>query len=192
MKKLFFLFLVGTMLLLTGCSSHSATRYFEKSSLYSHALPYTKKSDIIFKNELKIMMNVTYLNPVDEKWDNEFENFIVGVYIVDTASQDNPIDLEDLSFFLSLNERNYVNIEKLTVKHPMFGHLPLMNQWANYYVVKFDKSSKDIATLKVHTVSNETIVSGKTVQFNNNPSLLNLTLEHTTYGQTSVLFESKQ
>lgn len=180
---------MGITLLFTGCTPPSATRYFEKSSLYSSALQYTKKADIIFENELKVMMNVTYLNAVDKRWDNEYENFIVGVYTVDSTAEDNNIDLDDLSFFLSLNERNYVGIEKFSVKHPMFGHLPLMNTWANYYVVKFDKSDDD-TSLKVDGFTTDQAKQGSGVKFKNNPTLT-LKLAHTIYGQTSLSFALK-
>ncbi|RXJ60102.1 hypothetical protein [Candidatus Marinarcus aquaticus] len=188
MKKTFFLFTLVISFIFTGCTEHLATRYFDKSSLYSSALQYTKKADIVYEDEVKVMMNVTYLNAVNKMWDDEFENFIIGIYIVDNTKQEIDNSLEDLSFFLSLNGRNYVSLEKLTPEHVMYNNLPLMNQWASYYVVKFDQDENDKGTLKANYYDTSDFNNSEEIKFTNN-DILTLKLNHTTYGETSLSFE---
>ena len=162
MKKYFFASAFLSTFLFVGCTPPMATTHFQKSSLYSNALQYTKKADIIFQNDVKVMMNITYLNEVNSKWDDEHENFIVGIYVVEDENSKSEDFLSNPDFQLTLNERTYVSKELLAKDHEMQGNIPLYNVWAKYYVVTFDKNSDD--------------------------KDLNLNLEHPIFGKTMISF----
>ncbi|WP_419769653.1 MAG: hypothetical protein ACNI3C_09995 [Candidatus Marinarcus sp.] len=162
MKKYFFAPLILSSFLFVGCTPPMAMTHFEKNKLYSNALQYTKKADILFQNEVKVMMNVTYLNSVDSMWDNEYENFIVGVYVVEDENHKTEDFLSQEAFKLTLNGREYISKEFLDKNHKMLNNIPLFNSWAKYYVIKFEKNSED--------------------------TTLVLTLENTTFGRGSVSF----
>ena len=133
-------------LFFTACSSYSITKYFDKDEFYLNSLQETKKSDILINNEVKAIFTATYLNKVDEKYDNEFVNFIVSIYEVEKSND----------FALELNGRKYTELTKIASDSELIKSIPLKNSWATYYFVKFEKSEEDKAiSLKFKNQNNQ-------------------------------------
>lgn len=136
MKK----FLISTSLvsafIFSGCSSNHALINFKKDQFNANALQYTKKADIIVKNNPKVLFFATYLNSVEEKFNDNKENFLVGVYFVNEEEQD--FIKKGYRVLLNGNEmlEEYTQISS---KDEFVKNLPLKNPWAKYYFVKFDK-----------------------------------------------------
>lgn len=120
----------------TGCSSYSITKYFDKDEFYNKAIQYTKKADIKKETKIQVMMNATYLNSVKSEYNNDKENFIVGLYIVD---DENNLGLKHPTYTLLLNEKKPSSIEKINIDDFIVQNIPLKNNWAQYYFVSFDK-----------------------------------------------------
>jgi len=150
---------------ITGCTPPSAMTFFDKDELYTKAIQYTKKADIITSFETKAICNVTYLNRVDKQWDNDEQNFIVGIYIVEDEKDDDKKYLNNPNVSLTMNGRNSISVTDLNSSHEMFGRIPLYNHWAKYYVVKFDKKEKE--------------------------TKLNIKFSHKTFGSANLMFRSK-
>jgi hypothetical protein len=125
-----FSILLFSFYFLSGCTSPEGFNYFDKSPLYKKAIHYTKKADITDKEKVKVLFNATYLNSVDEIWNNEYENFLIGVYTV------NDPEFED--FNITLNDLESKEISDFNEEHPMQGNVPLYNPWAKYRIYSFE------------------------------------------------------
>lgn len=134
-------------LFFTGCSSYSITKYFDKDEFYLKAIQETKKTDILLNSEVKVILTATYLNRVDEKFDNNTHNFIVSIY---NSNQKNE-PTKDIN--LTLNEKNFKEISYIEQGNSLLESIPLKNSWATYYFVKFEKE-KDVEELKL-TLKNQ-------------------------------------
>ncbi|PLY11407.1 MAG: hypothetical protein C0626_02220 [Arcobacter sp.] len=148
MNKFLSIILFTFLLFLSGCSSYSITKYFDKDDFYLNSLQYTKKTDIIKDEEVVALFTATYLNKVEEKYDDNYENFIVSVYVANNKKSETPnitIDkqsytqeeLEDEKNY----EKNYVEIKELEKESKLIESIPLKNPWAKYYLIKFDKNN---------------------------------------------------
>ena len=135
MKKTFVFLTLILSLFITGCSSYSITKYFDKDEYYNNSLQYTRKADILDNNDVKAIINATYLNSVDNKFNNDYENFIIGVFIVDDTKEEG---LKNPLYTLLLNEKTPISIKELKKEDKLNG-VPLRNHWAKYYFVSFDK-----------------------------------------------------
>lgn len=186
MTKYFFLFLVS--ILLIGCAPNRALKYFEKETLYAKSLQYTNKCDILWDEQVKVMMSATYLNSVDSKWNDDYENFIIGVYVVETA-QNNEQFYQNEQFELSLNGTPNFFIEPLTKENEMFDNLPLNNAWANYFIVKFNPESSP-KPIKVNLLNDPNNLN-KQKENIPSPYELKLELNHSTLGSCAVSFQEE-
>ena len=149
-----------------SCSSPSAFNYFKQDELRASATPYTKKGDLISEFETKAILTATYLNSVDGDFDTaDTQNFIVGLYITTPNKDKTQRYLENSSYTLTLNDKNATYKQELSEQHKMYGHLPLFNHWAKYYLVKFDT--------------------------NDSESNLALKLSHISYGEVTLKFEAE-
>jgi len=152
--------------LLLGCSSKSALSVFGEDSLYERGLEYTKVADIINSLETKAIVNVTYLNSShSSKWDNKNENFLVGIYIVNDNEEDEKKFINNEKYHLTLNNKNMTSYSELTSKNDLWGHIPIKNPHAKYYIVSFDKYKS--------------------------PSTLSMKYKHTTFGAVTLSFPSE-
>jgi len=139
MKRSYLFVILLFVVLLGGCTQPNALTHFKKDKLFSKALLYTSKSDIIKNKEIIAMLNATYLNSTDSSFNSKTQElFIVGIYLpkYDEKKSD---DYLKGSYSLVLNQVKPDSIEELSKEHKMFGNLPLYNPWAKYYVVKFNK-----------------------------------------------------
>ena len=131
MKLTIFFATVLSAFLLSACTSNFLTKEFKKDEFYLKALQKTKKVDIVENNQIKNIYTATYLNKVDKKYDDKYENFIVSVFNTKTSPS------SDLN--ITLNEKNYINYQELDKNLAIVKNIPLKNNWAKYYFIKFEK-----------------------------------------------------
>jgi hypothetical protein len=152
------LFFITTFLtLFTGCGTNTALNYFQNDKESANAIQYTKKIDLDYKNEPKLMLFVTYLNKSRKKFDTkELNSFVIGTYFI---GQDNH-DFIEKDFKLFLNNKSFLNIKKLSKKSELRSDIPLKNSWARYYLVNFknEKKIKDLNIKLIHPTFGQVIL----------------------------------
>ncbi len=156
--------LIFMVFLFSGCQS--GLNVFDKTGTqYEKGLQYTKVKSLIYKNENKAIINVTYLNSVDNvKWDNEKQNFLVGIYISKDHEDKNKQFINNTDYTITMNNMDYANIVQVDKNEKQYSHIPLKNPWAKYYLISFDNDDKknvklnysynDINTKDLNTTSN--------------------------------------
>jgi len=130
-----------------GCSSKSAMSVFDSDELYEKGLEYTQVEDIINSFETKAIINATYLNSTDSSWDNDYQNFLIGIYIVDDNSDEKDMYINNKKYKLTLNDKTPFKIKELKSTNKLYNHIPVKNPHAKYYIVSFKKDDKK--TLKL-------------------------------------------
>lgn len=156
--KLLFINLI-ILILFFGCTPPSAFTFFKKDKLKANALQYTKVIQIVNDGKVEAILNASYLNSIDEDFDDDKQNFIFGLYIAD---EDKDIDKK---YFITVNDKNATYSSLLNEQHKMYGHIPFFNNWAKYYLMKFD-TDENTSRLKVtlHWLPNTDNNSTKTVE----------------------------
>ena len=133
-------FLVALLLLSTGCSSKSALSVFHGDVLYVSGLEYSRVGDIINSFETKAILNATYLNSTDSShYDDNFHNFLVGIYITEDNEDVKEQFLNNKKYVLTLNNQDINKTEELQTTNRLWEHIPLKNPYAKYYIVSFNK-----------------------------------------------------
>jgi len=129
MKKLLLAFCL--IILLNGCSSYKALKHFEKNDAFTQASMYSKKADILVNNDVQTIFYASYMNKIDEGFNDKYHNFVIGIYSLK----------EDISdFSLSLNKNSYDKIKMLEQNSPEYQMVSLKNAWAKYYYISFKKT----------------------------------------------------
>lgn len=106
MKKLLISSLFASSLLISGCSTNHALLNFKKDNTRnSNALQFTKKNDIKINNEPKVQFFASYLNKINRDFKNSNEEFIIGVYLINSKTQ----DFLKEGFTLTLNGTNLLS-----------------------------------------------------------------------------------
>jgi len=106
-----------------------------KDTLYKQGLEYTKIKTIIKDNDVKGVLNITYLNPsYPNEFDNEYNEFLVGIYL----------DEFKKNYKLYLNDKRNFSQKLLDKNNKLYQNIPAFNPHSLYYIVKFkkEKSSK--------------------------------------------------
>ncbi len=135
-KSVFTVFLLFSV----GCSSKSAFSVFNSDLLYEKGMEYTKVGDIVNSFETKAILNATYLNTTDSaKYDDKFQNFLVGIYITEDNEEAKDQFLNNKKYILTLNGKDFNKTEELETSHELWEHIPLKNPYAKYYIVSFEK-----------------------------------------------------
>jgi len=116
-----------------------------KDSLYEKGLEYTLINDIVYKNDTKAIMNITYLNASEpNEYDYKYHEFLIGIYIDDINE-----GLQNKQYILSMNSNTkYIQIP-LKKDHPLYNHIPVKNPYAIYYIIKFKKGLEKTLSLKL-------------------------------------------
>ncbi len=147
MNKFLSIILFTFLILLSGCSSYSITKYFDKDDFYLNALQYTKKSDIVKGDEVAAIFTATYLNEVEKKYDDNYENFIVSIYVANDKETKTPIITIDKQSYTEKEldeeisyEESYIEIKEIEKESKLIESIPLKNSWAKYYLIKFNKN----------------------------------------------------
>lgn len=144
-KNIIILFNFIIILFFVGCLSKSHTILSEKN-LYKDGFEHTQVSDIVFNNDTKAILNVTYLNRLkSDKYSDGYEYFLVGVYIADDKKQ---LGLDNGSYKLSLNEDSIYKKIYIDNSKELYQKIPIKNYYAKYYIVQFNKSSAKKLNLK--------------------------------------------
>ena len=164
-------------------------KHFEKEEMYAKALQYTNKCDILYKNQVKVLFTAVYLNSVDPKYNDDYENFIVGAYVVE-SNEYNEAFYENESFEVLLNQTNLLSIEPLSSEHEMYGNIPLNNSWSNYYLVKFNRVEIPLTPIKVNLLTTKKKKEEEEIR-TPLPYDLKLKLNHTTLGSCVVNFREE-
>lgn len=137
MYKTLLLSLLSTIFV--ACSSTSALKYFQKDALEARSIQYTKKTDILYKNEQKVLFWATYLNNINQKDMNyKNETFIVSLYFVDSSSQ----NINENSYSLSLNGQKPLSIKEIDTNDEKFKGFKTNNVWGKQYLVTFKEIKK--------------------------------------------------
>lgn len=146
MKKYYLL--LPTLFLFTACNSTSALNYFEKDAQSANAIQYTKKTDLIYNKEINSLLFATYLNKVNKKYEsNKLDSFVVGIHLVNKREH----DFIKNDYSITLNGKKAVMITRLDENSPLVTSIPLRNNWANYYLIKFENDeSQNMKILLTH------------------------------------------
>jgi hypothetical protein len=151
-KSVFTVFLLFSV----GCSSKSATSIFKSDLLYEKGLEYSKVGDIVSSFETKAILNATYLNATDSsKYDDAFQNFLVGVYITEDNEDAKDKFLNNTKYKLTLNGEDINRSEELQTTHYLWEHIPLKNPYAKYYIVSFNKKENTNSLLLEYSNPNQ-------------------------------------
>lgn len=150
MKSLFFVFVV---VFFTACSQ-SATSVFKKDPIYAQNLQYTKVAKVVKDDEVKVILNVTYLNSVDtSKWDNKKQNFLISVYETNSV--------ESNEHNLTLEKKTYISKKEIEKSSELYKNIALKNKWAKYFTYSFE----DIEGEKVNLIYTHPKFGAKTISF---------------------------
>ncbi len=126
----------------TGCQSGLSV--FDKTgTAYEKGLQHTKVKPLIFEKDTKAIINITYLNTLNPtKWDNENQNFLIGIYIPKNDNTKNKQFLQNFEYKLTMNDSEYTASRLILDDETQYSIIPLKNPWAQYYIISF----KDIDT----------------------------------------------
>lgn len=129
--------------ILTGCQS--ALNVFDKSGTnYEKGLQHTKVKAIIYKDQTKAIINITYLNSVDaKKWDNDYQNFLVGIYISEDNELKNTQYIHNTRYKLTKNNVGFTKYKELQKDDKLYKSIPLLNPWAKYYLMSIYKNKEN-------------------------------------------------
>jgi hypothetical protein len=112
---------------------------------FEKGIEFTQIKDISYQKHTKAIFNTTYLNSTnDDIWDNEFYNFLLGIYIVDNNEY-----IHNKDYTITLNGNSITKFEALTETNALFNNIPAKNPYAKYYIVSFDKKEISTSSLKL-------------------------------------------
>jgi len=129
--------------------SNSSLSVFNDDSLYEKGLDYTQVADVVNSFETKAIINATYLNSTNsDKWNNKFENFLIGIYITNDNSDEKDQFLNNKKYHLTMNNQDINKSEELKSTNILYNHIPIKNPHAKYYIVSFNKDGNKTLVLK--------------------------------------------
>jgi hypothetical protein len=144
--KYYFNFFV-LIFLFFGCQS--AMSVFNKTdSSYERGFQYTKAKSIVYKGETKAIINITYLNSINKRYDDQYQNFLVGIYIVEDNEEESTKFLNNYRYKLTLNGNDFIKSNVLNDEYELYENIPLRNPWARYYLISFDNDNEKELKLK--------------------------------------------
>ncbi len=146
MKKNLLIFTLIISFVFIACTKRNdSLKGFKNTNQSPMAIQYTKKRDLSYNNELKVMVFATYLNKASKKYEsNKLDSFVVGIHITNQQNH----DLIKNRFEVSLNNDKPKTMVKVSNNSDMVEIIPLKNQWADYYLIHFD-NKKDITKLNL-------------------------------------------
>ncbi|MBL6970438.1 MAG: hypothetical protein ISR68_03480 [Campylobacterales bacterium] len=178
--KLLSLQIILLTVLFNGCATQSAfnvfktdtysnafNKVFDSRKIYQDTLQYTKKDDILNnKQEVEAILNVTYLNPTSNAWDNaDVHSFIVGLFIVNDNESSSNNFINNPNYELSINNVVPSDIKLVDSNMNIRGSIPLENKWAKYYLIKIKQNEIDIKDNKLTIKFSDRINKDAIVKF---------------------------
>ena len=143
-QKIFISFsLFITIVFLNGCQSAMSV-FYKTDSQYEKGLQYTKVKSIVYKNKTKAIINATYLNSINKQWDNKYQNFLIGIYIVEDNEKENTKYINNTQYILTMNNQKIIKNILLAKEDKLYKNVPLKNPWARYYIVSFLKTNPNV------------------------------------------------
>jgi hypothetical protein len=133
----------------SACTQKSAFSVFEEIGSSKIGIDYTKIEHINYKNESRAIINATYLNSLNlDNLDKTFENFLVGIYISEDNIDESKNYMNNPDYNLTLNLKSYKKIAVLDSNNFLYKKIPLLNPYARYYLVSFEKNGSDNLNLE--------------------------------------------
>ncbi len=149
LKKLsIFFILFLTVFFISGCNRRVPFSQLNKDKMYELSIVNTRKGEITNLQETKAIIIATYLNPINVNFINNKEDvFLIGIYI-SNDSNTKKRGLNNPFYKFTLNGDATINdIEKLNMNSKYLKIIPLINRWAEYYIVKFPAKKSRTLTL---------------------------------------------
>ena len=130
----YFLIIAISIILLSGCSYQNAFSKFDMTHKEELLASNTQSSKIQTKDSVKGVFSAIYLNNVDEKYADGYENFIVSVYMKNSQEK----------YDFILNKTLPLNIEKIENISDYSELVKNPREWDVYYFVRFKNSGRKI------------------------------------------------
>ncbi len=148
-KKLSIIFILFlTVFFISGCNKRVPFSQLNKDKIYELGIVNTRKGEISNLQKTKVVIIATYLNPINTDFINNAEDvFVIGVYTSNDSNSkkegtNNPF------YKLTLNgDATIDDIEKINENSKYLKMIPLVNRWAEYYIVKFPAKKSKILSL---------------------------------------------
>lgn len=123
---------------IVSCSEkNNAFKYFNKSQIETKFIQYTKRTNIIKNNSVKVIFSATYLNGIENKdYTYEKEKFLVSLYFVNSNEQDTTLN----NFEIKLNNKKAIKLEKIDENYK-YSNI-LKNSWGSKYIIQFNTIEK--------------------------------------------------
>ncbi|MDY0364416.1 MAG: hypothetical protein RBQ81_00995 [Arcobacteraceae bacterium] len=131
----------GVLLFFSACYDKNSSKSIVSDSVYSTALQYTQKADLVINLETKAIFIATYLNHIPQ-YNDENHNFIVGVYIPDSF-------YHQKYNYTIYSDDELLKLTLLSDEDRNSFHIPLENKWAKYYKVHIAKKEQNSITLNL-------------------------------------------
>ena len=128
------------LLFLSACSDKNAFYHFHMSKAQELSEDAMLSSKIYKGDIADGLVVVLYLNAVLPKEYSKKDSFYVYLYTKSTQK----------SLHFTLNEKEPINVEKLTRKNHFSNLLSLDAKWAEYYLVEFKHDSSEQLNFKVN------------------------------------------
>ncbi len=143
--KRYLIISICTIAIFNACTNKNLS-IISEGKLFKRGMEYTKLSSIVYKNNTKAIVNATYLNPTySNKYDNGYENFLIGVYI--TSNNSKLKDLSNKQYTLSLNDNINYTKKLISKDDKLLQNIPIENPYALYYIVSFKDVKSEKLTL---------------------------------------------
>ncbi len=123
--------------LFAGCFSKKKFADLNIDKVHELSIVNTRKAQINSCKNSKVIIVATYLNPIKiSLLKNDKENFIVGIYI---DKQNQAKNLNPFYKILLNNDNEIDMIKKIDKDSIYMKMIPLVNKWADYYLIQFPK-----------------------------------------------------
>jgi hypothetical protein len=143
------IFIVILLILLLLACSEKTQNIINKNNLNKKGLEYTQIKNLVYLLETKAIINITYLNiSYPKEYNNKFQNFLLGIYIVDDNENNNTLGLKNTDYQLSLNDNTKYIKKQIDNNDTIYENIPVKNPYAIYYIVSFDKNKAKTLNLK--------------------------------------------
>lgn len=124
----YFLVSAIMILILSGCTNKNAFSALNIKKEQELAIENTRSGKIVFKNDIKGIYSLVYLNNVYPQMDKSTHQFYISIYFKDNAENNASLKLDKKSpseLVMLGNNNEYSNL------------LPMNNTWTSNYLAKF-------------------------------------------------------